>query len=139
MRFKSTPPRNRRLLIARNWIPTYNGNHIVKGYAKYFGVSRLCAVTDLKILGYEFTEDYINQLRRDEESRRIEKIKRKNKKKIEIEDYIDNDEQDYYFFYIAGYTENGFPFGITWEQAEKQGLIEASMDDNHHIEEDLPF
>lgn len=32
-------------------------------------------------------------------------------------------EQDENFYFIAGYTEGGFPFGITWEEyeAEKKG------------------
>ena len=32
-------------------------------------------------------------------------------------------EQDNYFYYIAGYTPGGAPYGITWEEAEAQGWL----------------
>lgn len=35
-------------------------------------------------------------------------------------------ESDKYFYYIAGYTSNGVPFGITWEQAVEEGLVESN-------------
>ena len=28
------------------------------------------------------------------------------------------------FYFIAGYTSGGMPYGITWEEAEKVGLLE---------------
>jgi len=28
-------------------------------------------------------------------------------------------ESDEYFAYIAGYTDGGFPYGITWEEASE--------------------
>lgn len=37
-------------------------------------------------------------------------------------------DQDGYFYFIAGYTDNGFPYGITWEQAEEEGLIDSDED-----------
>ena len=40
-----------------------------------------------------------------------------NEKEEEKRDlYEDSDET---FTYIAGYTSNGFPFGVTWEEMEK--------------------
>ncbi|MBU3107560.1 hypothetical protein [Clostridium gasigenes] len=63
------------------------------------------------------------------------------KKKIKKSDMnicnIDNQESDEYFYYIAGYTSNGFSCGITWEQAIEDGLIECKeLDDDN---EELPF
>lgn len=50
---------------------------------------------------------------------------------------IDNQESDEYFYFIAGYTSNGVPYGITWEQAIEDGLIEhKELDDDT---EELPF
>lgn len=50
---------------------------------------------------------------------------------------VEYEDSDKYFYYIAGYTSNGVPFGITWEQAVAEGLveIEKTVDDI----EDLPF
>jgi len=50
---------------------------------------------------------------------------------------IDNQESDAYFYFIAGYTSNGAPYGITWEQAIEDGLIERKeLDDDT---EEFPF
>ena len=68
-------------------------------------------------------------------------------------------EQDEYFAYIAGYTEWGFPYGITWEEWEKLeqleptesgGIIDEEEDFDFHFDSlparswadddsDLPF
>ena len=45
-------------------------------------------------------------------------------------------EQDEYFYYIAGYTSGGAPYGITWEDARRDGLIEEE-NDNGDIESGL--
>ena len=48
------------------------------------------------------------------------KKKQKQKKQYEIPAI----EQDENFYFIAGYTPGGAPYGITWEQAYEEGLIE---------------
>lgn len=74
--------------------------------------------------------------------------KRKNKKKNEC---FDNEfESDENFAFIAGYTSNGFPYGITWEQQEQILLEEKKYEEslakkdkaknNDEVKEsDLPF
>ncbi len=32
---------------------------------------------------------------------------------------------DEHFVYIAGYTEGGFPYGVTWEELEQEGNRKA--------------
>ena len=49
--------------------------------------------------------------------------KRKKTKNQNQFEYF-NPDQDDYFYYIAGYTDGGFPYGITWDEAREQGLIE---------------
>ena len=50
---------------------------------------------------------------------------KKKKKSTNIDVYNAYDqESDEYFYYIAGHTSNGVPFGITWEQAVEEGLVE---------------
>ena len=39
-------------------------------------------------------------------------------------------ESDETFAYIAGYTGGGFPFGITWEEMEKQGSKNSDFCDD---------
>jgi len=52
---------------------------------------------------------------------------KKKKKSTNIDVYNDyDDDSDEYFYYIAGYTSNGVPFGITWEEAIEDRLVESS-------------
>ena len=50
-------------------------------------------------------------------------------------------EQSENFYFIAGYTSGGAPYGITWEEAAEQGLL--GENDNYSDEpespDDLPF
>ncbi|RBP58460.1 hypothetical protein DES36_12329 [Alkalibaculum bacchi] len=64
-------------------------------------------------------------------------MKNKRKKQdVNICD-IDDEDSDEFFYYIAGYTSNGFAYGITWEQAIEDGLIDQKeLDDDT---EELPF
>ncbi len=45
-----------------------------------------------------------------------QKSKRKKYKRYVDEPVFESDE---YFAYIAGYTDGGFPYGITWEEARE--------------------
>ena len=56
------------------------------------------------------------------------KTKRKNQK-----NELAGLDQDEYFYFIAGYTSGGAPYGITWEQAYEEGLVKR--EDNG----DVPF
>ena len=46
-----------------------------------------------------------------------------NKKFGTVEQF--NESQDSDFYFIGGYTSCGAPYGITWEQARDEGLLEA--------------
>lgn len=57
----NTPKRKRlkkpeRLNVAKSWIKTYNGKSIVAGYAKWFGVDKICAINELKSIGVVIPE-----------------------------------------------------------------------------------
>jgi|GEM_PF-2705759 hypothetical protein len=52
------------------------------------------------------------------------KINRRPKKRRTNEEFTSDLDQDEYFYYIAGYTSGGAPYGITWEEARAEGLIE---------------
>ena len=62
---------------------------------------------------------------------------KKKKEVLNAECYdLENQESDEYFYYIAGYTPNGVPFGIIWEQAIEEGLVESGIVNEI---DDLPF
>ncbi|WP_371362106.1 hypothetical protein SRRS_33440 [Sporomusa rhizae] len=110
---RKTSKRTQRLKLAQQWLIKYEGKNIVKSYRKHFGVDILCAITELQILGITFTNEYINSVKKTIEANRI---KRQDKKQenLACADF------DNTFYYIAGYTSGGAPYGITWEEAEQR-------------------
>lgn len=81
---------------------------------------------------------------------------KKNKKSTNKDEYNTyNQESDEYFYYIAGYTSSGVPFGITWEEAIEDGLVQGNditdesrlknydvvkkLVENNNSTDDIPF
>ena len=71
--------------------------------------------------------EYVSQLHQTVQ----EQAKKRHEKRLERESAaVDRErsercrysEGDFYF--VAGHTSNGVPYGITWEEARRQGLIE---------------
>lgn len=108
---KKQTKREQRLQAAKQWLPKYDGKHIVKGYRKHFGVDIMCAITELQMLDYEFTPEYIECVKKTIEAERINRQEKKEQKKLER--FEDSDDT---FYCIAGYTSGGAPYGITWEE-----------------------
>ena len=111
-----------RLDSAKDWITKYDGQNLVSGYAKWFGVDKICAINELKTLGVIIPENLENQIV-ESLKRRIEQRKLA-KEKAEALDITVND-SDYNFAFIAGYTSGGFPYGLTHEELEN-----AELDNN---------
>lgn len=113
--------RDSRLQAAKHWIPKYEGKNIIKGYSKHFGVNKLCAIKELEMLDYKLDPEYIKQLKESTNAHEKSKqLKSLYKKQEEMLDWlIDSDET---FYYIAGYTPGGVPYGITWDEAIENGL-----------------
>jgi len=132
----NTPKRKRykrpeRLEAAKLWIPTYEGKRIVRGYTKYFGVNILCAITELQMLGYKFSDEYIEKVKINLEHQRILKERKKEEKELSRISEIYKDRDDTFFF-IAGYTSGGAPYGVTWEE---MGLEPWTFPDDDFFED----
>lgn len=110
--------RKSRLQSAKYWLPTYIGKNVVQGYRKHFGVSLLCAAMELQMLGYEISPVYLAQLKADEIRRQELSLQKRRMKELQtqLEAKPDSNET---FYFIAGYTSNGIPYGITWEEVEE--------------------
>jgi hypothetical protein len=102
-----------RIAKAKNWLPTYEGTKVVRAYRKKFHVDVGCAVRELQEIGYVFKPGYVDAVLASEAAR-IEKNREKKAIKQLTEEYIDW--QDDRFYYIAGYTSGGAPYGVTWEE-----------------------
>lgn len=53
-----------RLQAAVKWRAGYGGKHIVRGYARWFGVDLLCAIVELRTLGVAIDAEYEQRVRR---------------------------------------------------------------------------
>lgn len=111
-------PKEVRMEQAKSWLETYDGDHIIKAYSKVFGLNLINALKELNLVGAqisnqerEYTKELIKKRKQEKERK---KEKRRNAKELyEYEDYDDT------FAFIAGYTEGGAPFGITYEEMEE--------------------
>ena len=110
---KRTRKKESRIARARNWLPAYEGTKVVRAYRKKFCVDTVCAVRELQEIGYEFKPGYVDSLLKSEAAR-IEQLKAKKAEKRLADEQ--DDEQDDRFYYIAGYTSGGAPYGLTWEE-----------------------
>jgi hypothetical protein len=110
--------RNKRRKSAAEWVKSYSGKRIVHGYAKRYGVDKLCAVKELRLIGLEISEDYENQLRQSIEALKKQRQFRKDKKEQELDSLL-GFESNENFAFIAGYTSGGFPYGITHEEMDE--------------------
>ncbi len=112
---------------AEKWVSEYDGTpydgDIIKAYRKKFAVDRMKAVAELQMLGVSLTKEQIDRekaaVKAYQDIQRAKKAKRKRLREQRrmqengLEDYA---EQDSTFYYIAGYTSGGAPYGITWEE-----------------------
>ncbi len=108
--------RSARLQSARTWLKTYNGKSIAAGYRRHFGVDWVCAFRELEMLGVRIDSAYKGLILKSVEGHIAARQRRKARQKETHEFPFDQDET---FAYMAGYTEAGFAFGVTWEEWEQ--------------------
>ena len=121
-----------RLQKAKQWILTYNGTpkHMARNYRKRFHVDINTALSDLQAIGVEFTQEYLDAVKRSEENRIRQKHIKKEQRLME-ENACRYEDLDGTFAFIAGYTSGGVPYGTTWEElglepcASYEELMEA--------------
>ena len=94
----------------------------MRSYAKWFGVDLLCAVKELSLLGVTVDPDYVAQLKTTFNARRSRKPKQSPQKAESTGYGVDWDET---FAYIAGRTEAGFAYGVTWEELTDNEAVAA--------------
>jgi len=106
--------REQRLRKARQWVLTYEGSHIVRAYRKRFHLDVTCALRDLEAIG-ALSPEKLAATKAGEEIRLRQKREEREKKKDQAfrDQFSDSDDT---FFFIAGYTPGGAPYGVTWEE-----------------------
>lgn len=106
--------RQTRLRKGRQWVLTYEGSHIVRDYRKRFNVDNTCAMKDLSEIGALSPEKRAEM----QQAERLRLEQKRHEREQTMEEYLaehfpDSDDR---FFYIAGYTSGGTPYGVTWEE-----------------------
>jgi hypothetical protein len=116
--------RTERLRKASQWASSYAGSHIIRDYRKRFKVDPACAISDMEVIG-ALPKENLEALQRGEEARLRHLADRREQKQHEqlMERYPDSSDE---FYYIAGYTSGGAPYGLTWEE---MGLKPYEMPD----------
>lgn len=116
-----------RKVKAEKWVSEYNGTpyggDIIKAYRKKFAVDRMKAVAELQMLGVSLTKEQIDRekaaVKAYQDIQRAKKTKRKKlreQKRMQKDIPVFHEAQDDAFYYIAGYTSGGAPYGVTWEE-----------------------
>ena len=101
-----------RVKLAKSWDASHKTKHKIKLYMKHFGVDKLCAAKELLIAGVEPHEK--SALKWATRHERKAAAKKKNKKHSAEIKAVNTLESQFYF--VAGHTDSGFPYGITWEE-----------------------
>ena len=125
--------RESRLRKALQWLAAYEGGEskIVRKYRDKFKVDIPTALRDLQDIGHTFAPEYLVAVTRGEEQRLRQKAMRK-------QDQADDecDWRDDRFYFIAGYTSGGAPYGVTWEEMgmepyeDEYELMDSDVDDD---------
>jgi hypothetical protein len=76
-----TLARTKRLKLAPKWISACTGKNLVRGYARHFSVDLICAITELRILGYPVADEYELAVKRSIGDRNLQS---KNKREAKV-------------------------------------------------------
>ena len=109
---------------AEKWVVEYDGTpyggDIIKAYRKKVAVDRMKAVAELQLLGVSLTKEQIDRekaaVKAYQELQRAKRKKIREQKRIQKDNPVFHEDQDDTFYYIAGYTTGGAPYGVTWEE-----------------------
>ena len=104
-----------RLSSARQWLAKQKNRapvQIAKSYRKWYGVDLPTAIRELTALGFVFDVGWVESVKRSLAGHYAARARRKAARRR----VPPLDESNGTFAYIAGYTENGVPFGVTWEE-----------------------
>ena len=111
--------RGARLSSARRWLATQKNRtpvQIAKSYRERHGVDWPCAIHELALLGVSIDPGWVEQLNRSLDGHCQARARRKVAHDLNPSSF--GGDSDGSFAYIAGYTENGVPFGLTRDEVD---------------------
>lgn len=126
---KKLKGRARRVEVAPRWVRDYLSNggtkaNLLKKYRAKFGIDWECSIAELQALGISFDPEYLSAVRQSAKSHNFVKTSQTPVSEWEFGDRCaegcaEDSDSDETFAYIAGYTSNGFAFGVTREEMEE--------------------
>lgn len=129
---KPLPPRTKRMnrkqriQSAARRLREYDGSNVVRSYRKRYGVDLPCAIKEIQLLGVEIDPEYVSQLRQTVK----EQAKKNHEKRLDRQKSAAAKKwserypfSEGYGYFVAGHAEKGVPYGVTWEETRKQGLV----------------
>ena len=78
----------------------------------------LCAAKELLMAGVELKEKYAHRWATRHERKRAARTRQRKHRETDCITPLSDEN----FYFIAGYTAGGFPYGTTWEEADEAGL-----------------
>ena len=76
--------RSARLQSAGSWLSNYDGNNVLRGYCRHYGVDWRCAVIELGRLGIKFDDEYLRRRAESEQQWVKARRTRKESKAAEV-------------------------------------------------------
>jgi len=86
--------REARLQSARHWLRGFSGEHVVRSYAKWFGVDLMCALRELQALGVRLEPSYVAAIKHTFELRRSDKARQTAQAEAPLEGLGDVRDED---------------------------------------------
>ena len=118
--------RARRVAEAPQWVRNYLSNggthgNLLRKYRAKFGIDWESSILELKALGIEFDSEYLAAVRQSAKSQNFVKTSQTPISHLEFGDScLEDTDSDETYAYIAGYTSNGVPYGVTWEEMDEE-------------------
>ena len=130
-----------RLEKYRKWVEAYAGDNLLKDYRKKFATDRMQTIDDLQKLGVAISPEQITQEKRAVQAHQQQLKRRKAKRRArrrakQAEPLLFHENQSDTFFYIAGYTSGGAPYGVTWEEMGLEPWESLDRLDSKPLEDD---
>lgn len=129
--------REKRLASGAQWLSgkdLSDEGQLIYRYRCHFIIDKYCAIADLCELhafAPEREERYRSYLRNRQAY--FQQATEKKRREKELQTVLDP-EQDDWFYYIAGYTSGGAPYGITWDEAYSYGYIDEEEYQSHRLQ-----
>jgi hypothetical protein len=84
----------------------------VKGYRKWYGVDTVCAILELRRLGVDISETRLLEAKSTEDTTAQRRLEQR-RHAADAPSCRESDES-----FIAGYTSNGVPYGVPYDEPE---------------------